>query len=165
MEKHSIIKGFYKIEPYLDAEQKQDLENYAVQFAKFWRVYFKIITISPEDKLLFIQTKQEKKPTDTPYFTKKELVDKTREHLQPFFVGYTLRISATEYTQSKSDIITPDYLKKELQKQKIRIKDIANNTGIEMSNLSAWVNGIRPMSNIVKNMFYYYFKYIESQNK
>ncbi len=62
------------------------------------------------------------------------------------------------YEDHAINIITPDYLKKELQRRSIRIKDVQIATGLETSSISAWVNGIRPMSNIVKAMFYFYLK-------
>lgn len=35
-------------------------------------------------------------------------------------------------------------------------KDIMDETGIDKSNVSAWVNGTRTMSQPVRAMFYYY---------
>ncbi|WP_372472628.1 hypothetical protein AB4865_07345 [Capnocytophaga sp. ARDL2] len=154
----SIVKGFYKIEPFLSDEQKKDFEGYAVQYAKFFRLYFKIITINTETKDLLISAKQEKKPTNTPYFTAKEIIGETKKFFSDYFPTFDLKVSAEEYSHPKSDEITPELLQTLIQKHKLKIKDIQKETGLEMSNLSMWINGKRPMSKIVQNMFYYYFK-------
>ena len=151
-----FIKGFHKISDLLTETQKTDIENYAYQYAKFHRVYFKVLKVDDENKKIIVQAKQNKHSFTNPYFTEQELMEKTKKLFLGFFNGYTINTHPVIYVESKSEIITPEYLKKELQKKKLRIKDIQIDTGLETSNLSAWINGIRPMSNIVKNMFYYY---------
>lgn len=38
-----FIKSFLKIKDFLNEEQTLDIGNYAYQYAKFWRVSFKIM--------------------------------------------------------------------------------------------------------------------------
>ena len=52
-------------------------------------------------------------------------------------------------------IVTPEWVQKKLKEKGIQQVDICKETGIERGNLSAWVNGAKPMSQPVKAMFYY----------
>lgn len=36
--------------------------------------------------------------------------------------------------------------------------EVSRQTGIDKSNISAWISGLRPMSKIVKAMFYFMLK-------
>lgn len=157
----SIIKGFYKIAIYLTEEQAEQLENYAVQHDKFFKISFKIILIDPKKKELLISAKQGKHGFKNPYLTAGEIIGKTKKLFSEYFPQYHLKVSTTEYHSPKSEEITPQKLQTLIQHHKIKIKNIHTDTGLEISNLSAWINGTRPMSNIVKNMFYYYFKSLE----
>lgn len=149
----------------LSETAKERLEAGAKLMKRYANITFKVVSYDNDE--LILKVKQGKNYTEK-YATKNELIEKAKDLFSEFsneFNPKKITVGAVPYTFPKSDQITPEYLKKEIQRLKIRIKDIHEDTGIEVSNLSAWVNGIRPMSNIVKNMFYYYFKHIEAQNK
>jgi DNA-binding Xre family transcriptional regulator len=42
-------------------------------------------------------------------------------------------------------------------KKGVKFNDLVTDTGLDKTNISAWVNGKRDMSQIVKAMFYFYF--------
>ena len=64
-----FIKGFHKISDLLTETQKTDIENYAYQYAKFHRVYFKVLKVDDENKKIIVQAKQNKHSFTNPYFT------------------------------------------------------------------------------------------------
>lgn len=142
----------------LSEDQKKRLEAGAKLYKRNANITFTVV--SYEDSHLILKAKQEKNYTGQ-YATKNELIEKAKKLFSEFssdFQPQKITVGAVPYTHPKSDQITPEYLKKELKKKNIRIKDIHEDTGIEVSNLSAWINDIRPMSKIVKNMFYYYLQ-------
>ena len=144
----NIIKNIHKIESFLGEEKSYQIEQFALMYRRYARIVFKVIAFDETEKKLIVKVRQ-------------ELHEKGKELFSKFFDGFTIHVDAKPYTETSAEIITPEYLKAELNKRQIRIKDINTATGLEMSNLSAWVNGTRPMSNIVKNMFYYYLKSLD----
>lgn len=140
----------------LSETEKERLEYGAKLMKRHANITFAVV--SYENEHLILKVKQGKNYTDE-YDDKNKLIEKAKKLFTEFSTDFRpqkITIGAVPYAYPKSEIITPEYLKKELQKKKLRIKDIQIDTGLETSNLSAWINGIRPMSNIVKNMFYYY---------
>lgn len=161
----TILSGLYKIEPLLSDEQIKEIRNIAYQCAKFFRVYFSIAKVDEQKKEIKIKVKQEKKPTDTPYYNRNELIDLVKKYFAPMFKEYCVIVHALPYTFPKSDQIEPETIKKEMSELQVRTKDIRDLTGLETSSISSWVSGNRPMSNIVKNMFYYFFQTIRLQKE
>ncbi len=45
-----------------------------------------------------------------------------------------------------------------------KIKDIAHDLGVDAAMVTAYKNGVRPLSGVVKAMFYYYFTLTEISN-
>lgn len=155
----NIVKNIHLLE--LNEEQKQRLEAGALLYKRFDNFTFKIKQY--KDKILIVEARQGKNYKKE-YFSEKEIIEKTKKLFTDFskdFQPEKIHVGVIPFREVESDIITPEFLKTELHKRQIRIKDINIETGLEMSNLSAWVNGVRPMSNIVKNMFYYYLKSLD----
>lgn len=53
--------------------------------------------------------------------------------------------------------IDSTYIRSYMINNGIKSKDICNDTGLDKTNISAWINGKRPMSKIVIAMFHFYF--------
>lgn len=153
-----FIKSFLKIKDFLNEEQTLDIGNYAYQYAKFWRVSFKIMAVDEREKKLIISTSQEKKTTHTPYFTAKELIQETKKLFKPYFEGYTILVGAEPYNTPPADIVTPMWLSMQLQTYHIKAKKVAQEIGIPPAEFSALLNGHREMGIRTKGLFYYYFK-------
>lgn len=58
--------------------------------------------------------------------------------------------------------IDSDYIKGKLQKHHLKQSELASMLEIDRTNISAWINGKRVMSQNVKSMFYYFFKFLEA---
>lgn len=158
-----FIKFFNKIEPLLDDEQKKDLEHYAYQYAKFWRVFFKILKVDENE--IIIRVEQEKKPDNATYFTAKELNDKTRDLFSKYFNGFTLHINPVPYQNPKTEIVSAEWVKKQMQKYHIKSKILAEELGLSKSEISLYLSGGNPLGGRSKAMFYYYFKTKELESK
>ena len=158
-----FIKFFNKIEPLLNDEQKRSLENYAYQYAKFWRVYFKIL--KAEDNELIIRVEQHKKPTKTPYFTTKELNENAKELFSKYFPWYTIHTNPVPYELPPADVVTPEWLREQMQAHHIGAKKVSKAVGIPQSEFSALLNGHREMGIRTKGLFYYYFAFLQLRQK
>ena len=155
----NIVKNIHLLG--LEDGQRERLEAGAALYKRFDNLTFKVKQY--KDGILIVEARQGKN-YKRDYFSEREIVERTKKLVREFsedFCPERIHVGVIPLKEVDSDVITVDYLKEELYRLHIRIKDINNDTGLEMSNLSAWINGTRPMSNIVKNMFYYYIRYKE----
>jgi hypothetical protein len=90
------------------------------------------------------------------YFDRATLISKTEEIFKPYLLGRMLYIDVIPYRPVITDIVTPEWLEERMVKRGVRVKDIATDTGIDRTSLSGWISGLRPMSQSVKAMFYFY---------
>lgn len=64
---------------------------------------------------------------------------------------------------NKPKDITPEEIQSRLKALKIKNQELVGITGCNKGNISSWINGTRPMSMTVKNMFYWFLKTREDQ--
>lgn len=120
---------------------------------RYSNITFKVVKYEP-DKLI-VRTTQEKTHADN-YADHKRLIDLTRELFDDFFDG-ALHVDAVPYSPAPPDIVTPEWISWQMQKHKVRTKDLVSDLGIEKSNISAIINGNRELSKFAKAAFYYFF--------
>ncbi len=152
----NIVKNIHLLN--LTNGDRESLEFGAKLHKRHSGLTFKIVSATEERTT--IRAVQNKNASEK-YLDKNSLIEKTRTFFNSFSDKVKFEniiVHPVPYEDHAINIITPDYLKKELQKRGIRIKDVQIATGLETSSISAWVNGVRPMSNIVKAMFYFYLK-------
>jgi len=131
------------------------LDAAAAMHKKQSNIEFKILAV--EENLLTIATEQGKTSSGK-YANLKTLIKRTHEVFDNFLPpSFKLEVEPTEYLESPAATVTPDWINKKMLEKEIRIKQIAFDTGIDRTDLSAWITGQRPMGQIVKAMFYYYF--------
>jgi hypothetical protein len=148
-----IVKNIHLIKDLTTSENIGKLEVGALQHRKFARITFKVISVA--DKVLHIQTIQTKSPHEN-HADEDLLVLRTRELFSHFFPEYEIVVTAIPYQANPTEQVTPEYIRDAMTNYDIKVKDIVEETGIDKSNVSAWVNGTRTMSQPVRAMFYYY---------
>lgn len=149
----TIIKNLDLIKDLTTAENIKKLEIGALQHRKFARITFKILSVA--EKVIHIHTVQTKSPHEN-HADENRLILRTKELFLHFFPDYEIAVSATPYQANQTQKVTPEYIREAMTNYDIKVKDIVDETGIDKSNVSAWVNGTRPMSQPVRAMFYYY---------
>ncbi|WP_353719768.1 hypothetical protein [Dyadobacter sp. 676] len=149
----TIVKNIHLIKNLTTPENIAKLEAGALQHRKFSRITFKIL--SRESNKLVIQTVQTKSPHEN-YADEETLIQRTRELFLKFFPDYEIVVNASIYQENPTQQVTPEYIREAMTNYHIKVKDIVDDTGIDKSNVSAWVNGTRAMSQPVRAMFYYY---------
>lgn len=153
----TIIKNIHLLKPHLSEKLISDLEQGASLYRRHSRITFKILRLA--DNVLTVETRQDKSPAEN-YLDGKTLYERTKELFAANELpeGIKLHINTIPYKPSPTEIITPEYIRHFLTDLKIKVKDVAADTGVDKTNISAWVNGTREMSQIVKAMFYYYLE-------
>lgn len=160
----NIVKAIHKIKDLLTEEQLDKLEHLALQYQRYARIFFKILVVDKENKVLVLEVYQEKSPHEN-YLNGKDLWERAKSLFEPFFTDYQLKIGAFPYAEAPAEIVTSEWLLKQMNYYKIGNKKMVEDLGIAKAEISALIHGHREMGIRTKGLFYYYFKYIEAQKQ
>ncbi|AMQ00920.1 hypothetical protein AY601_4069 [Pedobacter cryoconitis] len=148
-----VIKNVHKLELHYSPEEIAKLEAGAAMHLKYSNITFKIVSIVPG---ITIRVVQEKSLSGN-YADRKTLIERTKELFSTVTGNLHIVVHAVPFEEPIVDIADPAWVAAEMLRTGVKIKDLVKETGIDKTNLSAWINGTRPMSQPVKAMFYYYF--------
>jgi hypothetical protein len=150
------IKNLHKIVNLFEDESSIDkVETGAALHRRMSNIEFKILSVSDND--IVVQVAQGKHLSGN-YADQKTLAQRGKELFKPFFPTYDIHVHATEYFEPATSAVTPEWINKQMTDHGIKLKDLVKETGIDKTNLSAWINGLREMSQPVKAMFYFFFE-------
>lgn len=151
----STILNIETLQDIIDETAMARLDAGALVHKKQSNIEFNILTV--EGNVLTVATEQGKTSSGK-YANLKTLIKRAHEVFDNFLPpSFKLEVQPTEYLESPAATVTPDWINKKMLEREIRIKQIAFDTGIDRTDLSAWITGQRAMGQIVKAMFYYYF--------
>ncbi|MDJ1470339.1 hypothetical protein [Xanthocytophaga flava] len=134
----------------LSNEENERLENLATMQKRYSNITFEVL----DKDTPTIKVKQGK-TFQKVYFDQKRLIEIAKETFEPFVDK--IHVHATEYVESPIEVVKPEWIGKEMNQLKIKLKDMVPELGVEKAELSAMINGHRPISQRSKAMFYYYF--------
>lgn len=139
----------------MTVEQIEELEARAASYQTKERLTFKIFSFS--DNVLTVEVKQEKTP-DGRYLDRRQLVARVKNLFSLSVPAIEVHARPVPHMAPEVDQVTPEWVKKQMFEKGVKMRTIGTVTGIDKTKLSAWINGLRPMSQAVKAMFYFYFK-------
>lgn len=151
----STIKNLHLLDLVVDSDVKDKLDVSAIPLKTNSNVTFKILEVG--ENSIVIRVKQDKHFSEN-YLDKKTLVLQTRELFEKFLPGWKIHPQVIPFTPNPVSYIDAEWIKQQMDKHDIRVMDLVQDTGVDKTNISAWANATRPMSQPVKAMFYYYFK-------
>jgi len=129
--------------------------NYAaVMHRKHSRITFKIVEYSATE--IIIRVVQDKNPNGN-QFEQKRLIEIVHETFDQFFPGRKIKVHPIPYSESPVDQVDSKWIEEKMLATGTKLKDIAKDTGLNKTQLSALVNGQKPLSQVTKALFYYYF--------
>jgi hypothetical protein len=149
----TTIENVNKLSGILDNEQIKQLEGAAFVHEQQSNVTFKIIDVS--ENRVHIGVSQAEKNSKV-YATEATLIKRTHEVFDKWLRSFTLQIEPTTALPSPVSIVNVQWLEKKMLEKGLRIKQMAFDTGVDRESIAEWVAGKRPMSQIVKAMFYFY---------
>lgn len=149
------IKNAKLIEGLLSPEQLDKLDRGAEMHLRHARIHFKVLEVGPD--YITIQVVQTKSPAEN-YLSAKDLSDRAKELFAHFFPDRKIHARPSVYIPPSVDHVTPQWVARKLSDKGFSQVDIINETGIDKTNISAWISGKRPMSQPVKAMFYFMLK-------
>lgn len=150
----NTIKNIHKLEQLLSDNDRHKLEAGAALHRRMSNINFKILEVT--DTTIVVQVSQGRHLSGN-YADKKTLVTRTRELLHRFFPDRKIHPQAISYIPNPVTQIDAKWVKRQMQDLGLGVTDIVHDTGVDKTNISAWANGTRPMSQPVKAMFFHYF--------
>jgi hypothetical protein len=150
----TTIKNIHKIAHLLSESDIVKIEKGAALHKRHSSITFKVLTV--DDSTITISVIQGKSNSEI-YLNAKELIQRAKDLFSKFLPGHKLNIGPIVYTPNPISLIDSKWLNSKMLEHGVRAKDIVNDTGIDKTNVSAWVNDLRPMGQPIKAMFYYYF--------
>lgn len=139
----------------LPSDKLQTLHTRADLHRRYSSLTFKVVDCTPGK--ITVQVVQEKSHNEN-YFDTKRLVEIVRETFGDLAEWETIHAKPIPYRPAPTEIVTPEWIREQMGKHGLKVKPMALELGIDATSLSAFKNGVRPMSGVVKAMFYYYFK-------
>lgn len=146
----------------LTPDQKDLLDKKVEIQSRFAAITFKVM--KQDDREIILQVKQDQSFHQNQFDDKRlrEITHETfDEFLQP---GQKLHVSIKAKQTAPCDVVTAAWIQQKQLDLGIKNKDIVRDTGIDKTTVSAYVGGLKPLSGVVKALFYYYFTAKELQS-
>lgn len=138
-----------------DEQALAKMEHAATEHKRYSSIVFKIVDHSPQG--VIIQIIQGKSAAGI-YHNQKRLIEITHETFDRFFNGKKIKVHAIPYDIPKTSEVDAKWIADRMLATGTKLKDIAKDTGLDYTSLSALVNGTRPLSQTTQAMFYFYFQ-------
>lgn len=138
----------------LTPEQFKTLDTRAQLHRRYSSLEFKVTDAKPDQVTVLIA--QDKSHAGN-YFDTKRLIEIAHETFDDLLGGRRLHVRPVPYQPAPTEVVTADWIKKKALETGKPVKQIAQELGVDAATVSAYKNGLKPLSGVVKAMFYYYF--------
>ncbi|AMP98419.1 hypothetical protein AY601_1502 [Pedobacter cryoconitis] len=153
-----IIKDIYKLVGIVRHIDLLRLEEAAKQYLNQFNISFEII--NARSSALKVKTRQWKCKSGHPVEIPK-LISITQDLFERFIENIPVTVHPIAYTPAVVDEVEPLWISDKMLNMGITLKDILRDTGVDRLSLTSWIEGLQPMSQDVKAMFFYYFESIQ----
>jgi len=148
-----IIKNLHLLTDIVRPGDLDKMEYAALEHKRHSNITFKIVNIA--DKKITFRVEQGKTATGI-YHLPKRLIEIVHETYDHFFKGWTMYIGPVSFQVPAPSQVDHAWILNKMKDTKTRLKDIADETGIDYTYLSTVVNGAT-LTDPMKAMFWYYF--------
>lgn len=136
----------------LSPAQLDTLAHRAEQHRRFSSIDFKVLEVRPD--AVVIRVRQTKSHAGN-YFPVKRLIEILHETFDDMVGDRKIEPRPYPYRPSPPDVVDAAWLQARRGQQPV--KDIAQDLGIDPNAVSGYIGGKKPLSGVVRAMFYYYF--------
>lgn len=157
----NAIKNLHLLEGIVSEADMVKMEYAGARHKTYANITFKVIEVS-EKKVLF--SVSQGKSAAGNYQTAKRLIEIVHETFDRFFPGRKVMAGPIPYKEPAPNQVTHEWIIEKMQTTGTRLKTIADETGIDYTQLSTVVNGAT-ISAPMKAVFWFYFLSKEIGNK
>lgn len=148
---HSLVKKIELLE--LPAAAAATLERRAAFHLRYSAIDFKVLEARADG--VVIRVRQLRSHAEN-YFEKKRLIEILHETFDDLLPGRKVEPRPYPYAPAPPDVVDAAWLQQ--QRGQTPIKTIAADLGMDPNMVSGYMRGLRPISGVVRAMFYWYFK-------
>jgi DNA-binding MarR family transcriptional regulator len=154
-----IMKGM-ELLPFLTNEQKELLETSELNYKRFARIYFKVLSYAENE--LVVKVWQMENPAEN-YLSAKELVERAKGVFEDILPENTrLHVRPVPFNKIELENFSASDAVTKMEKLGLQPKDLVKMLDIDKSSLSLMLKGERELSKLGRAMLYYFFKYLET---
>jgi hypothetical protein len=160
----SFIKNVHLLNGELTAEQLEDMEQKAIYHYRFANLVFKIERVDPSS--VIIQAAQGKSLAKN-YFSRKRIEEIVHETFDEYFPGRKIHAHPIVFKKPPPEVVTTKWINERMISTRTKLRTLADDSGIDYTQLSAVLNGETELSKPMKAFLWYYFQHKEqlvSQN-
>lgn len=128
------------------------LEHRAEQHRRFSSIEFKVVEVRQDAVVLLIRQGRSHAGN---YFDTRRLIEILRETFGDLVGDRKIEPRPYPYRPSPPDVVDAAWL--QAQRGQRPIKGIAHDLGVDANTVSAYIGGKKPLSGVVRAMFWYYF--------
>ncbi len=156
----SVIKNIEAL-TFLDAQQTETLEQRALLHRRFSNIEFKVLEYVDN---VVIRVTQGKNHSGN-QFDNKRLHEITVELFEGIALpdGAKLQTRPIPYKEAPTEVVTSEWLQNEFASAGVSLKQVADDTGIDITSLSAFRAAKKPISGVTKAALFYYFKWLKEK--
>jgi len=138
------------------------MEMAAKEHRKYGNISFKIV--GADDSKVIFGVSQGKSPVGIQH-PQKRLIEIVHETFGRFFPDRKIQVHANPYVEPEVNQVDQAWIANRMSKLKVRLKDIADDTGLNYKHLSTITSGTEDISQAMKALFWYYFKAKEGEKR
>ena len=143
----------------LTKEQRELLETSELNFRRFARIYFKILSSSANE--LVVKVWQQENPARK-YLSGKELVGRDKGIFDGIIPqNVKLYVRPVPFAKIELEDFSKEKAVKKMEQLGLQPKDLVKMLDIDKSSISSMLSGERNLSKPGRAMLYYFFKYME----
>lgn len=140
---------------HLPADQLATLDTRAQLHRRYSSIEFKVTDVT--DSTVVVLIAQDRSHAGN-YFDTKRLIEIAHETFDDMVGARRLHVRPVPYQPSPTEIVTAGWIKKKMEQSGMKVKAVAHDLGLDPAVVSAYKNGVRPLSAVVRAMFFYYLK-------
>lgn len=148
----SEIKNIDLIKHLLTENQLLDLGVGAAIHKHNSRIEFKILEVKEDE--ISIRVTQGESPAEN-NLSSKQLGNRAKELFKYFLPNKTIHVRSIPYHVPKVDEVNIGWIQSRMTSKGMTQKSMVEETGIEKEKIQSWLNGLQPMSQEVKALFWY----------
>lgn len=122
---------------------------------RYSNIQFKVLECT--DDSLVVRITQGKSHAGN-YFDQKRLVEITHEAFDDLSGGRKVKARPFVYHEPVVDVVTDAWIRDRMTEHGLKVKDMSLDLDVDANTISAYKNGVKPLSGVVRAMFYYYFR-------
>lgn len=146
---------FIKNEHLLDLapDKLETLRQRAALHRRYSSIDFKVLECTPEK--LVIRVRQGKSNAEN-YFDSKRLAEIGKETFGDLGAWKAVHAGTMPYQLPPPHVVDFEWIQEKMRERGLKVKDVSRDLGVDSHTISAYKNGLKPLSGVVKAMFYYY---------